>query len=75
MQYCKAYDINCPFALSECAPVPCIGSQGQCNHFRLNTEQRTLGKAIWLENFGNFSTLHRSKSGQEPDRIQRPEEG
>jgi hypothetical protein len=35
MGHCKSYNIECPFALqSENAPVPCVGSQGQCDKVR-----------------------------------------
>lgn len=31
---CNSYDIECPYALSENAPVPCVGSFAQCNKVR-----------------------------------------
>ena len=34
MGHCKSYKIDCPFALSEHAPVPCIGDQVQCDEHR-----------------------------------------
>ena len=34
MGYCRSYKTECPFALSESAPVPCIGDQKQCDEVR-----------------------------------------
>lgn len=39
MNYCKTYKVPCPFALSENAPIPCIGSQKQCDAVRQITKQ------------------------------------
>lgn len=34
MAHCNSYNIECPYALSEFAPVPCVGSQEQCDLVR-----------------------------------------
>lgn len=34
MGYCKSYKIECNFALSEDAPIPCVGSDSQCDEVR-----------------------------------------
>ena len=35
MGHCKNYGIECPYALeSEYAPIPCVGSQEQCEMIR-----------------------------------------
>jgi hypothetical protein len=39
MNYCDNYKIKCPYALSDEAPVPCIGTQNQCNVFRKENEK------------------------------------
>lgn len=73
MNYCRNYDIECPFALSEYAPVPCIGSWKQCDEFRKGTQQKTLGNKIDVEDIGIATVITRSKANEEPDRKQHPE--
>lgn len=34
-----AYDLQCPFALSERSPLPCYGSQEQCDEYRKKREK------------------------------------
>lgn len=40
MGKCKNYNIECPYALSDSAPVPCIGSQEQCDKVRKITHTK-----------------------------------
>jgi len=41
MNYCRSLKIECPFALSDIAPVPCVGSQEQCNEVvKLHKEEK-----------------------------------
>lgn len=34
MQECQSYGIKCLFALSDMAPVPCVGTQEQCDQVK-----------------------------------------
>jgi hypothetical protein len=33
MKYCGVYGIDCPYALSDDAPIPCVGSQEECDQY------------------------------------------
>ena len=43
MNYCKNYDIDCIFALSENAPSPCFGDNEQCGAWRSRPDVFTKG--------------------------------
>ena len=53
MGYCKSYDLECPYALSDMAPVPCVGSQEQCDMFRASRnykgEELSVGDQVQVK--------------------------
>lgn len=67
--HCNTFNIECPFALaSEDAPVPCVGSQEQCNRHRevgisIDPKVKSVLQAISIEWFSltddQLKNLHR----------------
>ena len=50
MNICSSYGIPCPYALSESAPIPCIGNQTQCNTWRNRQCNTWINRLQELEN-------------------------
>lgn len=39
-----SYDLECPYALSESSPVPCMASQEECNKYRKGRSEEEFSR-------------------------------